>query len=285
MYAEGAVRYVPTSISAFGLYCNTDLLKAHGQKVPENLAELEEVCDYFAGQGITPIVANNDISLKTIVLAKGLLPTYRGEDTAGEIARFNSGEADLAQALLPGFALVERMLERGWVDGEEALGTAKTKDDLAIFARGEQPFMLTGAWAVSRLRELEPGFRFEVRPYPILEEGSVLVVNVDTRVAVNADSPHVEDLTRKDVMWKFVNSQSSFSPLEENRLADEQAVQSIGPYLTNGYSVLGSDDNFEFPIWDMTHQCILGMLEGEGARAAAGRMEALLDAWREGDTD
>lgn len=288
MLADGRVDYVPTSISAFGLYCNTQLLEAHGQKAPENLAELEAVCDYFADRGITPIVANNDISLKTVVLAKGLLPLYQGEDTAEQIARYNSGEADLAQALLPGFELVERMLARGWVDGAEALGTAKTKDDLVIFAEGERPFMLTGAWAVSRVRDLAPELQFEVRPYPILEDGSVLVINVDTRISVNADSPHVEEakrfveyLTRKDVIWDFANSMSSFSPLEDNRLADERAVQSIGPYLTNGYSVLGSDDNFDFPIWDMTHQCIVGMLVGDGAQAAAAQLRALLADWNE----
>ena len=172
------------------------------------------------------------------------------------------------------------------MDGAEALGTAKTKDDLVIFAEGERPFMLTGAWAVSRVRDLAPELQFEVRPYPILEDGSVLVINVDTRISVNADSPHVEEakrfveyLTRKDVIWDFANSMSSFSPLEDNRLADERAVQSIGPYLTNGYSVLGSDDNFDFPIWDMTHQCIVGMLEGDGAQAAADRLRELLSDW------
>ena len=68
--------------------------------------------------------------------------------------------------------------------------------------------MLTGAWAVPRLRELKPGFDFDVRPYPILPDGSVLVVNVDTRISVNAESPHlqeakafVEYLTCSDVMW------------------------------------------------------------------------------------
>ena len=84
------------------------------------------------------------------------------------------------------------MLRRGWIDADEALNTAKTKDDLALFAAGERPFMLTGVWAVPRLRELEPDFSFEVRPYPILDDGSVLVINIDTRVSVNADSPHVE---------------------------------------------------------------------------------------------
>lgn len=291
MSATGIIDYVPTSISAFGLYCNLDLLAQHQQKVPENWAEFAAVCDAFAAAGITPIVANNDISLKTVAIAKALLPLYQQDDPAQAIARFNDGRDDLAQALRPGFELVEEMLRRGWVDREEALVTAKTTDDLELFAQGEQPFLLTGAWAVSRLRDLAPAFSFEVRPYPILDEGSVLVINVDTRVSVNADSPHlaeakqfVEYLTQPDVLWEFVESQSSFSPLAENRLPADVAIQSLGPYLTNGFSVLGSDDNFAFPIWDFTRQCVVGMLEGDSAQAAVSRMREQMDAWQATET-
>lgn len=285
----GTINYLPTTISAFGLYCNLDLLKEHGQRAPETWAELEAVCDYFAARGITPIVANNDISLKTLVLAKGLLPLYQSADPDSQLRRFNSGQADLAEALRPGFQLVEQMLERGWVNREEALKTAKTKDDLVLFAKGEQPFLLTGAWAVTRLRDLNPAFTFEVRPYPILEDGSVLVINMDTRVSVNAASPHVEEakrfaeyLTQKNVLWEFVDSQSSFSPLRENRLAEDTAIQSLGPYLTNGRSVLGSDDNLEFPIWDITRQCVVGMLEGDGTGAAMTHLREQLNQWKSG---
>lgn len=289
IHAGGGVYYLPTSISAFGLYCNLDLLKEHKQEIPENIAEFESVCDYFVSEGITPIVANNDISLKTAVIAKAMLPVYQSEDAMKELERFNSGEADLAEAFRPGFELVERMLEHGWVDREEALNTAKTKDDLILFARGESPFMLTGAWAVPRVRNLDPGFDFEVMPYPFMEDGSALVINIDTRVSVNADSPHqdeakmfVEYLTRSDVMWEFVDSQSSFSPLAENRLAEDEAIQSIGPYLTNGRSVIGSDDNLNFPIWEISRKCIVGMLEGDNADAAVLRMEKLMDEWVNG---
>ncbi len=286
MSAGKEIDYLPTSISAFGLYCNLDLLEAHGQSVPENLEDLEAVCDYFVSQGITPIIANNDISLKTVVIARSLFSYYQEGESVQAMERFNNGQEDLAQALRPGFALVEEMLERGWVDRDEALSTAKTKDDLLLFAKGKQPFMLTGAWAVPRVRALEPEFEFEVRPYPILEDGSVLVINVDTRVSVRADSPNldeakqfVEYLTQSDVMWEFVNSQSSFSPLAENRLAEDKAIQSIGPYLINGRSVLGSDDNLRYPIWDMTRQCVVGMLEGDDAEAAAMRMQELISQW------
>lgn len=287
--AGGEIYYLPTSISAFGLYCNLDLLKEYKQEIPENIAEFETVCDYFVSQGITPIIANNDISLKTAAIAKAMFPVYQNGDSVTELERYNSGEADLAEAFRPGFELVELMLEHGWVDREEALNTAKTQDDLILFAKGENPFMLTGAWAVTRVRDLEPDFDFKVTPYPFMEDGSALVINTDTRISVNADSPHqeeakkfVEYLTQSDVMWEFVDSQSSFSPLSENRLAKDEAIQSIGPYLTNGRSVIGSDDNLNYPIWEISRQCIVGMLKGDNADAAVLRMKKLIDEWVSG---
>lgn len=287
--AGGEIYYLPTSISAFGLYCNLDLLKEYKQEIPENIAEFETVCDYFVSQGITPIIANNDISLKTAAIAKAMFPVYQNGDSVTELERYNSGEADLAEAFRPGFELVELMLEHGWVDREEALNTAKTQDDLILFAKGENPFMLTGAWAVTRVRDLEPDFDFKVTPYPFMEDGSALVINTDTRISVNADSPHqeeakkfVEYLTQSDVMWEFVDSQSSFSPLAENRLAKDEAIQSIGPYLTNGRSVIGSDDNLNYPIWEISRQCIVGMLKGDNADAAVLRMKKLMDEWESG---
>lgn len=285
--AGGSILYLPTSISAFGLYCNTTLLKAYGQPIPENLAQFEAVCDFFVAQGITPIVANNDISLKTVALGKALLPLYQLPDPQERLDRFNSGQEDLAEALRPGFELVERMIDRRWVDAPRTLDTAKTRDDLTLFAQGAQPFMLTGAWATPRLRELEPDFDFEVRPYPILEDGSVLVINIDTRMSVNADSPNVEQakhfveyLTDSDVLWRFVDSQGSFSPLKDNRLAEDKAIQALSPYLHNGRSVIGADDNLQLPIWDFSRQCAVGMLEGDDAQAAVARMRLLIDAWR-----
>ena len=285
MTADGNIVYLPTSISAFGFYCNLDMLETHGQKVPENLKELAAVCDYFVSQGITPIVANNDISLKTVALAVGLLPYYQEEDPVAAIERFNTGEDDLAEALLPGFELVERMLKEGWVDRDEAIETAKTSEDLDIFAAGNRPFMLTGVWAVPRVRDLEPEFDFTVVPYPILEDGSVLVINIDTRLSVPADSPHVEEakafvkyIIQKEVMWEFVDSQCSFSPLEDNRLSKDDDIQSINPYLTNGRCIIGSDDNLRLPIWSVSRSCIGTILEGGAAKSAVACLKEMVAA-------
>lgn len=288
MEIGGELNYVPTSISAFGLYCNEDLLKAHHQKIPTNLNEFKEVCDYFVEQGITPIVANNDISLKTIVIAKGMYSVYQSHNSKAEIEKFNSGENDLAETLRPGFELVETMLQRGYINKEEAQHVEKTKEDLEIFAKGEQPFMLTGAWAALRLRDLEPDFSFTIQPYPIMEDGCAMVINVDTRISVNAHSPYlkeakefVEYLTQKDVMWDFVNSMSSFSPLEDERASEDKAIKDLSPYMTNGRSVLGADDNLDYPIWNLTRVCIERMLSGQSSDEVVAYLSEQIKQYRE----
>lgn len=82
--------------------------------------------------------------------------------------------------------------------------------------------MLTGAWAATRVKNRKPEFDFEVHSYPVLEDGSLLVINADTRLSVNADSEHMEAalkfvdyFTRPDNIQKFADQQSSFSPLKE----------------------------------------------------------------------
>ena len=150
--------------------------------------------------------------------------------------------------------------------------------------------MLTGVWATPRLRELKPDFEFEVHPYPIMEEGNVLVINIDTRISINAESKNiqrakqfVEFLTQKDVMWEFVDSQGSFSPLKDNRLAEDKAIQSINPYLTNGCSIIGADDNLQLPVWDLTRQCVVGMLNGNDSQSAVSQMKTLIAAWKDSE--
>lgn len=128
--------------------------------------------------------------------------------------------------------------------------------------------MLSGAWAAPRLRDLHPDFTFSIHPYPVLEDGCALVINIDTRISVNADSPHVEEakqfveyLTQQDVLLKFVNSQSSFSPLKDKQAVQDSALQPMESYLTNGRSVIGADDNLLYPIWNLTRESTQRLLK------------------------
>lgn len=271
----GAVYWVPTTVSVFGLYCNLDLLEAHGQTVPRNLGEWEQVCEYFAKQGITPIVANNDISLKTVAIGIGFYQVYQENRQAEVFEALNSGGERLSSYLRPGFALVSSFIDRGYIDSETALATKKTSDDLTQFARGESPFMLTGAWAAGRLKEMAPDFAFEVTPLPLLEDGALLVINAGTSLSVNADSEHmaaamafVEYFTKPENIQTFADQQASFSPLKGGAASSIKEIQPLVPCYAAGRTVIGTDNLLDLPIWELSAGVTQKLLSGDGLDAA-----------------
>lgn len=272
---NGEIYYVPSSISAFGLYCNMELLKKYNQSVPQNEKEFFEVCQYFVEQGITPIVANNDISLKTISIAKGLYPLYQKDNYKDIIQDMNKDSRILINYMRKGYEFVEDMIQNEYVNVEQALETEKTKDDLELFVKGENPFMLTGAWAAVRVEAMNPTLKFEVHPLPILENGSILVTNIDTRLCVNAKGQHVKEakdfieyITQDEVMWKFVDSQCSFSPLDENKLSTNKAVQPLSDYFTTENTILGSDALINYEMWSLTRKGVQVLLKGGSVEEA-----------------
>lgn len=270
MNTDGKIYWLPTSVSAFGLYCNKDLLKKYHKEIPENLSEFEDLCNYFKNKGITPIIANNDISLKTLAIGAGFYSIYQ-ENKQDEVFRqLNNETKKMSDFLYPGFTLAKEFIDKGFIDAKKALDTKKTSDDLAEFVKGEAPFMLTGAWAVNRVKGMNPGFKFTVIPYPIRKDGSLLVINPDTRLCVNEESEHkelafkfVEYFTRADNIQKFDDQQSSFSPLIGN---SDSAIEEIQPLRTcyqSGRTVIGSDAMLNLPIWDTTAEASKQLLSGK----------------------
>ena len=75
----------------------------------------------------------------------------------------NTGKLPLSTYFRSGFALLKELCDHGYIDRQRTLVTRKTRDDLTDFAGGESPFMLTGLWASTRLREMA-NFRYSVGP-------------------------------------------------------------------------------------------------------------------------
>ena len=129
---------------------------------------------------------------------------------------------------------------------------------------------------------MAPDLAYEVHPYPVLEDRPVLVVNVDTRVSVNANGAHVEEakefaafLTQPSAIERFANSQCSFSPLEGNAAPDDASLQPLAGAFAAG-AVVGSDDNILLPVWGALRQSVVSLLEGATAAQAEGQLRSLL---------
>ena len=134
--------------------------------------------------------------------------------------------------------------------------------------------MLTGAWSAGRVEAMEPGFAFEVAPLPVLEDGSLLVINPDTKLSVNADSRHldaamkfVEYFTQEENIRKFADQQSSFSPLQGGNPSSVQEVQPLISDYVAGRTVIGTDALLNLPIWDLTAEASKKLLAGEPLNA------------------
>ena len=268
--ADGKIYWVPTTISAFGLYCNLDLLHAHGCSVPRTLGEWKDVCDFFVKKGITPIVANNDISLKTLAVAVGFYPLYEKGMQEETFAKINRGEETLSKYLLDGFTLIREFCDRGYIDPSEALKTEKTSDDLEIFVQGEAPFMLTGVWAAERVRRMNPDFSWRVVSYPVLEEGAVLVINPDVRLSIAANGENQElakdfadYFLKSENLWRFADHQASFCPLADGYEPSMAEIQEIAGSYKKRVSVIGADSQMQFPIWDILTETSQRLLAGQ----------------------
>ena len=267
---EDGIYWLPTTVSAFGLYCNMDMLKEYDQSVPANWKEFETVCDYFVKNGITPVVANNDISLKTLAIGASYYEKYKNGEVGEYFAELNSGKIGFGESLSDGISLVDEMLQRGYVDAGTAQDTKKTSDDLEAFAKGENPFMLTGVWASNRLKsDYGAEFNYEVEPLPILEDGALIVVNPDTRLAVNADSEHLEEakqfveyFTQAENLYEFCEDQCSISPLKDGQSSSVKEIQPVIKCYKEGRTVIGSDYRLNLPIWDLTKDAAQKLLNG-----------------------
>ncbi len=281
---EDGIHWLPTTVSAFGLYCNMDLLKEYGQPVPTNRKELAAVCDFFAAKGITPIVANNDISLKTLAIGASYFEKYKTNEAAPYFADINAGRIGLGNSLSDGLALVDELLQKKYVDADAARNTEKTSDDLAQFAKGESPFLLTGVWASNRLKsDYGATFHYEVHPLPILEDGALVVVNPDTRLAVNAESKHSKEaklflqyFTQKENLHAFCEDQCSISPLKDGESASAKEIQPVIAAYQDGQAVVGADYRLRLPIWRLTKDAVWKLLNG----ASKDDVEKYLDAAR-----
>ncbi len=267
---EDGIYWLPTTVSAFGLYCNMDMLKEHNQTVPTNWKEFEAVCDYFVEKGITPVVANNDISLKTLAIGTSYYEQYQSGQAGQFFTDLNSGKIGFGESLSKGISLVDKMLQKKYVDADDTQNTQKTSDDLEDFAKGEYPFMLTGVWASDRLKsDYHAKFNYEVDPLPILEDGSLVVVNPDTRLAVNADSKYpdeaklfVDYFTQTENLHAFCEDQCSISPLKDGESSSAKEIQQVIQCYQEGRIVIGGDYRLNLPIWHLAKNATQKLLDG-----------------------
>ncbi len=268
----GQVYFAPMCLSTFGLYVNYSLLSSHGIKIPENFGELQNACDYFVSKGVTPIVVNNSSCVKSLIIARGMYGVYNNAETEKTINLFNSDSSALAAKLEGGINMVAQMVADGWIDGVQANKAEQASGALDVFAKGDSPFMIAEGSATVKLKKLNGQLKYGVHPYPVADDGSVLVVDADVCVSVNAESEDKDDgmkffkyLTKPDIIRSYCESRCVFSPLKDFGAQTDKTVAPCVEYLTNGRSVIGSDYNITVPLDGYLLSCADMLMDGAGA--------------------
>ena len=112
------------------------------------------------------------------------------------------------------------------------------------------------------------------------KDGALVVINADTRLSVNANSRHpeaakrfVEYFTRMENIQRFVDQQSSFSPLQGGAPSAAEEIQPLIDCYAAGRVVIGADGLLDLPIWDWTAEASKKLLGGQSLDEVMGWLE------------
>ena len=273
MRMGSAVPYVVNSLGAFGLFCNLDMLERNKLGVPQTLDDFLAACEAFRRAGVTPLAVDRE-SLRALLIARCFEPAAFG-DAEGFFRSLDTDAAFLGQTLLDGFRFLALLRDKGYFDAASLARPRESMPDM-IFSGDGQPFMIGGSWLSPVMGRAQTGFRFSVFPLPVAGRGAVVLLGLDTPLAVSSQSRHkqqaiqlVEGLTNPEVIRLYSDGQGCFSPLKDAPLPADKAVHPLWRGMETGRVVFHSDVRLRYDLWERLKPGIELILSGASAEEAA----------------
>lgn len=283
LYIEGSIYAVPTSISTYGLYVNHDLLAEYGYtQAPTTLAEFSKMCATFKNNAITPIICNNFSSISSLIYAVGMYGAYSGGNTAGELKEFNSNPTALYSGISKGIDFVYEMIANDWIDIEQAALCEQGTTDLELFSSGQYPFMIAGSWTSDTNKEKEgKQFEYIIYPYPVLENGSVLVVKPDMLSVKKGENEELSKklvslMTKSETLLSLNHWLSRFSPLKDLQEDASEEIILSASNLQEGKFVICGDMRLSVPLESYLSTCSALILQNKSAEDVKATLYSLL---------
>lgn len=251
---NGKVFSVPLSFTGFGFLWNIDLLQEHGLSVPENLEEFMLTCEKLKNDGILPYGANKGYSLTVPVMCVGFSELYGSEARDAKITALNNGQEQVSSYMREGFAFLSDMIEKGYLDPEQALNTTPRQEDLELFLDKKCAFICA---ELSLLSELEESFQMEATGLPVLQDGCVAVYGANNRLCVNPNSPYldtacefVEMVGTVEALRKSAELGHSMSSAKDSGAAGIPRGQKLITLLQQQDQVPNQDFALHFNTWE-----------------------------------
>lgn len=286
---QGKVFSLPLTFTGFGFYWNVEMLEEYDLAVPENLKEFLVVCENLKAEGILPYGANKGYALTVPAMCAGLSSLYGSADLEERINRLNRGETPISDYMHDGFTFVSTLIDKGYMDQEQALSAMPGVDDMELFLSGRCAFITTSL-GVAQSNPAEGAFQTVLTGLPVLPEGSVAVYGADSRLCVNPNSPHLETTlefielvgTSKalDMSAKLNHTMSSARDSALNGISGEEPICEL---LRSPGQIPNQDFSLYFNTWENIRDVCREICNGMATEDACAALDALqredLDAY------
>ena len=199
--SDGSLPMVPVLCTAYGMLVNEDLFKKEKIDIPQNWAQLIDVCQKFKDLGYkSPILSDK---YDSSIMASLIYPMFTKEvmDNAEAIERLNKLEPAAGEYMRSTLEWVESFKNYGFLDMDEC---RKLKDNyeavIMRFFEGDVPMMLASADVASGTKKRESlsanfstnPFKYSFHSVPVMEKGGAVLEVPSVEFSVNKSSKNLE---------------------------------------------------------------------------------------------
>ncbi|WP_189636294.1 ABC transporter substrate-binding protein [Arthrobacter sp. NamB2] len=267
--SRNEVNAVPFSNNASGILYNKNLFEQHGVEVPATWDELLEVARTFEQAGVTPFYATIKdawtISPAFVNLGGALQPEDFFDRLRAEGSDVASGEVSFSKD----YPEAMEKLTTLYGFGQDGASGRDYNAGNAAFAAGESAMYMQGSYAIPAIRASNPDVNIGSFPYPATNspDRTVVVSGVDVGLSIGRDTEHPEEARRfveflmsQDIVDRYAQEQSAFSPLATSTGTTDPALAGLAPYFDDN-RVIGFIDHqlpASLPLPQYLQQLVLG---------------------------
>ncbi len=281
---DGKLVAIPQEVVAYGLFVNKDLFDRYHLDLPETPEDFLECCRVFQENGIETPVGANRWWLETFVFAQAYAELYNGGNTEAEIAALNSGAARYSDYMRPGFAFLQTLMDRGYIDAEKALVSEAIEGEGEDFLAGKTPIVMA-YWGAANTDTAygKTDFTMEVIGFPS-HLGQMPVMPM-TGWAVGAEAEHAGDamavldiITSDAALSLYSEINRVISPSKNVSVECVPALKPLNERIEEGVYVLGSNASMNVEQWGNTCRIVRELLGGATVDECMAAFDALQDA-------